>query len=521
VPMKKLLVAARTDRGGISVSRARIDEFVRDGGFAGYLKTSAKEGWNVTKLAEAIRQAVDWEALPKVNSTELFQQIKAFLLEEKKAGRLLSTADDLYRAFLASKDTPAEVPHSQTSLGMPPDLDDSRDAPSDRVPPPNSFGGVSDDQHIVGQESETPAKNRQVSGRPALQSTDDQLRAQFETCIGRVEARGLIRRLSFGNFVLLQPELLDAYASAMVNAAKEEPDGLGCIAEEDALAGRFKMSEKERLENKELEKLLLIATVEELLKHEIALKEISDGYVDIVFPSQFTRERPDAPDLPGKTVVYTFEGPLLNIYATLAVRLSRSRLFKKDKMWRNAASFEATVGGTCGIYLRELEEGKGELILCFDDAANETTRFQFEDYVATHLKRRSLPNTIQRRRIFVGPQCEEPVTDGQAQKRRARGFDTINCNVCDTEISLLDREERLAAPIPSVVAAMDKAADEKRDLETAAMSLKGKIETGDFDVFLCYNSKDKEAVKRSASGLKSGGFCPGWMSGSCGRVRCG
>ncbi|MFL5586724.1 MAG: hypothetical protein ACJ8DI_03570 [Ktedonobacteraceae bacterium] len=50
----------------------------------------------------------------------------------------------------------------------------------------------------------------------------DNLRPQFETCIGRVESRGLlIRRLSFGNFVLLQPELLDAYASALVNAVKD------------------------------------------------------------------------------------------------------------------------------------------------------------------------------------------------------------------------------------------------------------------------------------------------------------
>src|SRR5207249_6716161 len=60
--------------------------------------------------------------------------------------------------------------------------------------------------------------------------------AQFETCIGRVESRDLIRRLSFGNLVLLQPELLDSYASALVNAVKGEPDGLGSIAEEKARA---------------------------------------------------------------------------------------------------------------------------------------------------------------------------------------------------------------------------------------------------------------------------------------------
>ena len=49
--------------------------------------------------------------------------------------------------------------------------------------------------------------------------------------------RGLIKRLSFGDLVLLQPELLDAYASAMVNAAKNEPDGLGSLPEENC-AGR-------------------------------------------------------------------------------------------------------------------------------------------------------------------------------------------------------------------------------------------------------------------------------------------
>jgi hypothetical protein len=39
----------------------------------------------------------------------------------------------------------------------------------------------------------------------------------------------------------------------------------------------------------------------------------------------------------------------------------------------------ATVGGTCGMYLREVEEGRGELTLFFDAAAIEETRFQFSD----------------------------------------------------------------------------------------------------------------------------------------------
>jgi hypothetical protein len=121
--------------------------------------------------------------------------------------------------------------------------------------------------------------------------------------------------------------------------------------EEEALAGRFRLATTERVDNRAQEKLLLIATVEELLRHEIALKETTDRGVDLVFPSQFTRERPDAPDIPGKDVTFAFEGPLHNIYATLAVRLSHSALFKRQAMWQNAASYAAIAGGMCGIHL--------------------------------------------------------------------------------------------------------------------------------------------------------------------------
>jgi hypothetical protein len=371
--------------------------------------------------------------------------IKEFLVAEKEAGRLLTDAEELYRSFCLTH----------------PDLVKDVDLP-----------------------------------------------AKFETCIGRLENRGLIRRLSFGRYVLLQPEKLDAYASAMVNAAKSEPDGLGCIVEEDALAGRFAMPADERVASREQEKLLLIATVEDLLRHEIVLKETGDGATDLVFPSQFTRERPDAPDVPGKAVVFGFEGPLLNIYATLAVRLAHSRLFVKGEMWKNAASYRASVGGMCGIYLREVDEGRGELILFFDGEASEATRYQFEDYIAAHLQRRALPETVVRRRIFVCAECAEPIAESAAQKRRERGLATIRCNVCDFEILLLDGEARLATS--NVVAEMDRAADAKRDRDAAAMTLRGKIASNDYDVFLCHNSKDKPEVKVVGERLKEYGILP-WL----------
>jgi hypothetical protein len=448
LPQRAYLIAARADRGGVAVSKERVQAMLDDMGLDGFFETSAKEGWQVTDLAQAIREGIDWNALPMVSSSALFDSIKQFLLEEKQHGRLLATADDLFRAFQRAQPDVAE---------------------------------------------------------------DKDLRASFETCIGRVESRGLIRRLHFGDLVLLQPELLDAYASAMVQAARDEPDGLGYISEQDALEGRFRMADSERVGDRAQEKLLLIATVEELLRHEIALKEMTDRGVDLVFPSQFTRERPDAPDIPGKQVTFGFQGPLHSVYATLAVRLSHSVLFKRQAMWQNAASYTATGGGGCGIHLRELEEGRGELALFFDEQAGAAVRAQFEAYVTEHLQLRAIPGTVIRRRIRVCPSCGYVLPDDLIRRRLERGATTVRCPDCETSIiSLVDEELPKVAAADAAVVEMNRSADARRDQDVAATRLKGKIETGDYDVFLCHNSKDKPQVMAIGERLKERGILP-WL----------
>jgi WD40 repeat protein len=448
VPMRAYLVAARADRGGAAVTKGRVQAMVDELGLDGFFETSAKEGWQVTDLAQAIRQGIDWDALPMVSSSALFDSIKQFLLDEKQQGRVLSTADDLFRAF--------------------------RRAQSDAV-------------------------------------EEGELRASFVACIGRLESRGLIRHLQFGDLVLLQPELLDAYASAMVQAAKDEPDGLGFIPEKDALAGDFRLAKGERVADRAQEKLLLIATIEELLRHEIALKEMTDQGMDLVFPSQFTRERPDAPDIPGKEVTFLFEGPLYNIYATLAVRLSHSLLFQRQAMWRNAAAYTATVGGSCGIHLHELEEGRAELSLFYEQQTGQAVRSQFEAYVSEHLQLRAIPGTVTRRRSRVCPSCGYALPENLVQRRLERTSAPVQCPICDlSRIPLIDKEELAPAATVAAVEAMNRSADARRDLDVAATRLKGKIETGDFDVFLCHNSKDKEEVKAIGEQLKKRGILP-WL----------
>ena len=232
IPMKKFLVSARNDRGGVSIGEERLKAILKEFDFDGYFKTSAKEGWEIAELRAAIEQGIPWERLPEVLSSQLFADIKAYLLEVKKTGRLLAPVSEIYDEFARQ--------HPETAASV------------------------------------------------------ANLRSQFDTCIGRLEARDLIRRLTFGGYVLLQPELLDAYASAMVNTAKEEPDGLGSIAEEIALAGRFFVPTDQKVADPLQEQLLLHATVEELVIHDLALRESADDGRYLVFPSQFNRDYEDA-----------------------------------------------------------------------------------------------------------------------------------------------------------------------------------------------------------------------------------
>jgi GTPase SAR1 family protein len=146
VPMKKLLVSARNDRGTVSVSKERLDALLKEFEFDGYFETSAKEGWQIKELRQAIAQGIPWEHLPEVSSSILFANIKSFLLKVKKTGRLVAPARQLFDDFARS--------------------------------------------------------------HPKAAKTEANLSDQFETCIGRLENRDLIRRLSFGDYVLLQPEII-------------------------------------------------------------------------------------------------------------------------------------------------------------------------------------------------------------------------------------------------------------------------------------------------------------------------
>src|SRR5207302_9771389 len=134
-----------------------------------------------------------------------------------------------------------------------------------------------------------------------------------------------------------------------------------------------------------------------------------------------------------------------------------------------------------------------EITLFFDEEVSEETRFYFDQYVEDHLKKHSLPNTLHRQRIFSCMDCGTLFSEAQINARQEKGYNWIRCSVCDVKTDLLDKEKRLDkekfAKLSKAISItdMNAAADVQRERQVADTVLEGRMEIGDFDVFLCYN----------------------------------
>jgi GTPase SAR1 family protein/nucleotide-binding universal stress UspA family protein len=463
------LVAARADRGGINVSDQRIRKLMADFGVAQYFKTSAKEGMDTDLLRSRLLAAIDWSRIPEITSTTLFAAVKKFVMEQRPS-ILLAPVNELCRLFLA------EVPSGvQLLTGRGSTLESTGDDPP--VPSPAGLTSV------------------------------------FEGCIARLESAGLVKRLKFGDYVLLQPELLDAYAGAMVNAARDEPDGLGSILETTVVNVGFPVPAAERVRDPMQERLLVLATLEELLQRELVLREPTKEGVQLVFPSAYRRDLPTSEIPRGDGVVFRFEGPIENIYATLIVRLTRSDRFRRVDTWQSAARFAAEEG-TCTVALRFEDEGEAELLIGYDRMPDDT-RKQFERFVHTHLERWARPGTIVRERQYSCRDCSLAFTPEMVHQVNRLGRQSILCPVCEERVPLRDDYE--ANGTDQSTAQMDASADAGREIEAATAVLRGKTavlrgkeDVAEYDVFLSYNWRDKDVVRSIAWQLRNRGLRP-WM----------
>ncbi len=281
-------------------------------------------------------------------------------------------------------------------------------------------------EHTALASEDVLLKRINSSRPPAMALT----KRAFGVALRRLHSRGLVHGLSFGHRWLLQPERI-------VDGARQEPDSMGCISESDVRAGRFPMAEDARLPDGDQETLLLIAAVEEMLSHEIALREPADDGTWLVFPSEVRKDHDSLPDPPGKAAIYRFEGPVANVFATLAVRLAHSSTFELHQPWSNAAEY-LRGEERCGVAVHLRRDGEAELIVFYGEGVQDGTRRRFEGFIEAHLDGRTLPGSVHRTAVFTCPTCDNLLPERQVAFRLEAGHRTAMCGYCENRVSLTE-----------------------------------------------------------------------------------
>ena len=288
----RLLIFSQIDVGGMKVSNAKIERFIQEHRFADWLATSAKTGENCSDEANAGQPS----------------KLKQLIADSVPWDKLPWTA------------TPRLLAELKNAL--------------------LKMRATTDIRLLRFAE----LAQRLEQALPGERFGESDVR----TAVSLLANHGLARPLKFGDLVLLQPELLNGYAGAIIRAARAHKDEIGCVLEADIYDPDFDFTGVERLKHRPDEELLLRAMVQTFLDHSLCIAEETPQGRHLVFPSQYRREK-DIPREPDIFVSYTFSGEWQTIWTTLVVRLWYSQEFEHRELWRNAAEFASPKGYTLGL----------------------------------------------------------------------------------------------------------------------------------------------------------------------------
>jgi GTPase SAR1 family protein len=459
-PLVKFLIAARIDRSGPATSYGRIKDICERYGFAGYMETSARRGDGVFELKSAIQDAIPWDYLPRVNTPELFADMKSFIVGEKEQGRTLQRRSELLARY-------------------------------------RTYQG----------EDTTKQKSRILKKQDIAQDI-------FKVCLSRIEAAGLVKRLSFGDLVVLQPELLDDYTAWLAQAAHSEPDGLGHIAERTARGGNFNMDNDRPLKGQAEESLLITATIEDIVGRGIALRQSTEDGEMLVFPSELREDMPDYPGEYVRAVAFNFEGPLKAIHSTLAVRLFHAVAFSqpvaRPLFYKNAALFKSAAGETCGFstdYPNPEKHTFGRITVFFGENVSKNTKLTFLRYVNKHLEDMAYGGSIQRERIFVC-NCGYQFPQSAIGWCRNKGNKTITCPIGHQ--TYLDDLAEQVEDWDAMVDELRLESAESIERDERLTVLNDREHWNEHDIFLCHDHNDKPSVRKLSTKLREHGILP-WL----------
>lgn len=406
----RMLIFSQIDVGGMKISNAKIERFIQEHCFADWLATSAKTGENCSDQKNGGKPSKLKQLIAdRIPWEALPWTATPRLLAELKSAllKMRATADIRLLRF-------AELAQ-RLEQALPGEL----------------FG-----------------------------------ESDVRTAVKLLANHGLALPLKFGDLVLLQPELLNGYAGAIIRAARAHRDEIGCVLEADIYRPDFDFTGVDRLPRPD-EELLLRAMVQTFLDHSLCIAEETLQGRQLVFPSQYRREK-DIPWQPNIFVSYTFGGEWQTIWTTLVVRLWYSQEFEHRELWRNAAEFASSRGHLLGLKIDNRQgEGEATISLFFDPKTPDELKIIFIEYVHQHLARYGCNVTRDRRYVCA---CGKPILDyEQVHERLAAGKTFIICQKCDKKVALIDFiEQRLKSdPVAQKILAMEENAT--RELDTQAL----------------------------------------------------
>ena len=194
-----ILVGARLDRGGLTISSEDIDTFCRRHEIAGgYVGTSAQTGDGIPELLTSIKRQINWDEIPTTVTNKVFKTIK-----------------DLVITTLARPEVEADDRRSRPLLMS---ADDLR-------------------QYIVTHESDLEF------------STEEAFVA-----VSHVAKHGyvaVVQRSSGEKLILLEPDRLNNLAASFVLEARRDTKGLGALEEAKVMNGGYDFPELRSLGGKE------------------------------------------------------------------------------------------------------------------------------------------------------------------------------------------------------------------------------------------------------------------------------
>jgi GTPase SAR1 family protein len=268
---------------------------------------------------------------------------------------------------------------------------------------------------------------------------------QLDAVVGLMAGPGSVMPLGFGDWVLLQPELLNTYAQAVIYTIRADPAELGHIREDRVLTGDLQYPTELARLPEDQERVILHAMHNQLVQRELCYRDHDQKGQRptlLVFPSYYRRDRPDGPGELKVIVTYRFSGLVDLLYASLVTRLHLSDAFETVDLWANAADFAGPTGGRSGIRLTRQKDGRGAIEIGYHAGAPPIVeQVLFTGYIHDHLQRAA--HDVERVRVYRCPACDTAIDSVVTQKRLTAGRMDVRCNLCDDSdpIALLDEME--------------------------------------------------------------------------------